>query len=183
MRPNERCPACRVPALRRRRQSVASQDIADRLIADTMPEISQRSGDPVITPISVLPGNANDQLLNRSADPRPAKASTGRRAIELAGPKLAVPGQDGVRPRHKGPLREKLAPQPMTELAQFGSLSVRELQPPLQLGLQNAIFGGQIFEACQQLLIHQPGDEGRDARPIHWSSTPADSRFDDRRES
>src|SRR3974390_744415 len=131
MRPNERCPACRVPALRRRRQSVASQDIADRLIAHTMPEISQRSGDPVITPISVLPGNANDQLLNRSADPRPAKASTGRRALELAGHKLAGPGQDG-RPN---------------------------------------------------LLIHHPGDEGQDAPPIDWSSTPADSPFDDRRES
>jgi hypothetical protein len=58
----------------------------------------------------------------------------------------------------------------MTELAQFGSLSARELQPSLQLGLQNAIFGAQIFKPCQQLLIHQPGDKGQDARPIHSSS-------------
>jgi hypothetical protein len=31
----------------------------------------------------------------------------------------------------------------MTDLAERGSLGVRELQPPLQLGLQDAIFGGQ----------------------------------------
>jgi hypothetical protein len=40
----------------------------------------------------------------------------------------------------------------MTEPAQRGSLGVRELQPPLQLSLQNAIFGGQIFIPRQQFL-------------------------------
>jgi hypothetical protein len=39
-----------------------------------------------------------------------------------------------------------------TALAERGSLSVRELQPPLQLGLQDAVFGGQIFVPSQQLV-------------------------------
>jgi hypothetical protein len=52
---------------------------------------------------------------------------------------------------------------------------VRELQPPLQLGLQDVIFGGQIFDPRQQLLVHHPRDEGQNACPIHSSSTPADS--------
>src|SRR6266511_4131791 len=55
----------------------------------------------------------------------------------------------------------------MTDLAERGSLSVRELQPPLQLCLQDAVFGGQIFISQQQLLVHRPGDVGQDARPIH----------------
>jgi hypothetical protein len=65
----------------------------------------------------------------------------------------------------------------MTDLAERGSLGIRELQPPFQLGLQDPIFGGQIFVPRQQLLVHHPRDEGQDARPIHSSSTPADSRL------
>jgi hypothetical protein len=37
-------------------------------------------------------------------------------------------------------------------LAERSSLGVRELQPPLQLGLQDAVFGGQIFVPSQQLV-------------------------------
>jgi hypothetical protein len=33
----------------------------------------------------------------------------------------------------------------MTDLAEQRSLGVRELQSSLQLGLQDAVFGGQIF--------------------------------------
>src|SRR5262249_30922664 len=44
---------------------------------------------------------------------------------------------------------------------------------PLQLGLQNPIFGGQIFDSRQQFLVHRPRDVGQNARPIHSSPTPA----------
>src|SRR6266404_3392866 len=40
---------------------------------------------PVIAPITVLLGHANDQLLDFSLDPRPTGASRGFRAIEFAG--------------------------------------------------------------------------------------------------
>src|SRR5262249_23934662 len=66
----------------------------------------------------------------------------------------------------------------MSDLAERGSLGVRELQSPVQPSLQDAIFGSQIFISRQQLLIHHPRDVGQDARPIHSSSTPADSRID-----
>ena len=56
-------PGCRALALRCRRQSVAVQDIADRLIADLVPQIGQRPHNPVIAPVTVLPRHANDQLL------------------------------------------------------------------------------------------------------------------------
>ena len=46
-------------------------------------------------------------------------------------------------------------------------LGVRELEPSFQRGLQDALFGGQIFVPRQQLLIHRPSDVGQDARPIH----------------
>jgi hypothetical protein len=44
-----------------------------------------------------------------------------------------------------------------------------ELQPPLRLGLQDAIFNPR-----QQLMVHRPRDEGQNALPNHLSSPPAD---------
>ena len=40
----------------------------------------------------------------------------------------------------------------MTDLAERGSLGVRELQPPFQLGPQDAIFGGQILKFDNSVL-------------------------------
>ena len=91
---------------------------------------------------------------------------------------LVVPGQDGVRPGHIGHLAENSAAQSMADLGERGSFGVGELQPPFQLGFQDAIFGGQIFIPRQQLLVHRPRGEGQDAHPVHLSSAPADSRFD-----
>jgi hypothetical protein len=42
---------------------MAFQDITDRLIADLVPQISQRPRNPVLAPVTVLLGHANDQLL------------------------------------------------------------------------------------------------------------------------
>src|SRR5262249_27709484 len=142
-----------------------------------VPQISQRPRNPVVPPITVLLGHAYDQLLDRSADPRPARASTRLRPIELPGNQLAVPSQDGVRPGHSCHLCENLAAQSMADLSERGALGVRELQPPFRLSLQDTIFGSQIFVLCQQLLVHHSRDKGQDARPIHLSSTPADSRL------
>src|SRR5262249_6865168 len=127
MHPNEIRPGCRALALWRRRQRVALQDIADRLIADLVSKIGQRPRNPVITPVTVLLGHANDQLLNLSLDPRSSEASTSLRTIEFAGDQLAVPGQDGVRSRRIGHLAENVAAEPMTDLDERGSLEVREL--------------------------------------------------------
>src|SRR5262245_64409034 len=66
-----------------------------------IPQIGQRPSDPVIAPITVLLGHANDELLDLAPDPRSAWAATGFRAIELAGDKLAVPAQDSAWPRHR----------------------------------------------------------------------------------
>jgi hypothetical protein len=57
-----------------------------------------------------------------------------------------------------------------TDILPEGPVQCRERlgrQSPLQLGLQDADFGGQIFVPRQQLLVHHPRDVGQDARPIH----------------
>jgi hypothetical protein len=62
---------------------------------------------------------------------------------------------------------EGLAAQAMTDLTERASLGVRELQSTPQLGLHDAVFGGQIFVPSQQLLVHLSRYIGQDARPIH----------------
>ena len=71
--------------------------------------------------------------------------STCLRAIEFAGDELAVPCQDGIRAGYIRHLAENFAAQPMSNLTERDSLGVREPQPPFQLGLQDAVFGRQIF--------------------------------------
>ena len=85
-------------------------------------QIGQRPRNPVIAPVPVLAGHANDQLLDLPPDPRPARASTRLRSIELAGDKLAIPTQDGVRSGYGGDVGESLAAQPVTDLAERTSL-------------------------------------------------------------
>jgi hypothetical protein len=92
--------------------------------------------------VTVLAGHANDQPLDLSLDPGSARASTGLRAIEFAGDKLAIPAQDSVRPGYGSDVDENLAAQPMTDLAERASLGVRELQSTPQLSLHDAVFGG-----------------------------------------
>ena len=93
------------------------------------------------------------------------------------GDQLAVPGQDGVRPGDIRHLGESLAAQAMTDLAERGSLRVREFQPPFRLRLEDTIFGGQIFVPRQQLLVHHASDVSQDAHPIHMPSALANSRL------
>ena len=85
------------------------QNIADRLIGNLVPQIGQCPRNPVIAPVPVLSGHAHDQLLDLSLDPRSARASTGLRAIEFAGDKLAIPAQDSVRSGYGGDFGENLA--------------------------------------------------------------------------
>ena len=92
---------------------MAPQDIADRLIGNLVSQIGQRPRNPVIAPVPVLAGHANDQLLDLSPDPGPARTSR-LRAIELVGEKLAIPAQDGVRSGYTRNVGETLAAQAMT---------------------------------------------------------------------
>ena len=169
--PNENRPRGRALALRRRRQAVTPQDIADRLIGYLVTQIGQRPRDPVVAPVPVLPGHANDLFLDLSLDPRPAWASTCR-AIELVGDELAIPTKDRVRPSDRGDVGQNLAAQAMTDLAERASLGVRQLQPTSQLRLEDAVLGGQIFVPPQQILVHRPRHVGQDARPIHNGPLP-----------
>src|ERR1017187_9021091 len=121
------------------------------------------------SPGPILLGHANNQLLNFSVDPWPARGSTCPRPIELAGDEPSVPCQDGVRQGGRRHLAECLAAQSTANLAKLRSLRVRKLQPPLQLAPQNPVFSSQILIPQQQLMVHRPRNVGQDTCPLHES--------------
>jgi hypothetical protein len=74
-------------------------------------------------------------------------------------------------------LAEKLSTQSTTDLAERGSLDVRERQPSLQLvGLQDPVFSSQIFIPQQQLLVHRPPSKRATSMSLP-SPCPADLRW------
>jgi hypothetical protein len=101
----------RALALRRGWQAVPSQNIANRLIGNHIPEIGHGARDPVVAPVPILARHANDQLLHLALEPRSARTLTSLRAREFTGDQLAVPGQDRVRPGDGCDLGENLATQ------------------------------------------------------------------------
>src|SRR6476620_6143213 len=74
---------------------------------------------------------------------------------------LRYQAQDSVGPGHSWDFAENLAAQAMADLAERGSLGVRELQSTFQLRLQDEVFGGQIIVPRQQFLGHRPRDVSR----------------------
>ena len=85
-----------------------------------------------------------------------------------------MPGWDNCHASYRfNILTTRLAAQAMTDLAERDPLGVRELQSTFQLGLQDAVFGGQIFVPRQQLLVHRPRDVGQDARQLHEPPLPS----------
>ncbi len=51
----------------------------------------------------------------------------------------------------RGDLLQRLAPEPMADLAQGGALSLGQQQPAFQLGLEDAVLGGEILPFGRQL--------------------------------
>src|SRR5450830_20990 len=121
------------------------------------------------SPMTDSPRPCENQFLNFSVDPWPARGSPFLRAIELAGDEPSVPCQDGVRQGGSRHLAECLATQSTANLAKLRSLCVRELQPPLQLAPQDPVFSSQILVPQQQLLVHRHRNVGQDTCPLHKS--------------
>ena len=54
----------------------------------------------------------------------------------------------------------------MTDLAQGGALGLGQQQPAFQLGLEDAVLGGEILIAQQELLVDRPGYVGARSEAI-----------------
>src|SRR5215212_8796972 len=89
---------------------------ADRLVGDIVAEISQRAGDPVISPAGVLACEPHHKRFYFWRDAWSTGVRAMLRSVELRGDQSAVPGENCVRPGNTGHLRQSLASEPLSDL-------------------------------------------------------------------
>src|SRR5262245_24884466 len=69
--------------------------------------------------------------------------------------------------------QEKRRPRPIAEDGGGASCALqlaathKQVQATIQLGLQDPVFGGQLFVPRRQLLVYRPREISQDPRPIH----------------
>src|SRR4051812_28418524 len=131
---NEVLPTRVLAAFRRWRDAVAFKNVSDRLIGELMAEIGESAGNAIVAPTSVLLGHAEDQRFDFRADARTTQVGAMLRAVELAGDQTAIPGEDGLRFRNTGHLREILSPQPLANSGEGRALGVRKPQSTGDVG-------------------------------------------------
>src|SRR5215510_10350638 len=79
-----------------RRDAMALEDVAHRLVAYRQAQVGQRADNPVIAPGAILLGYTHDQGLQLWINPGASRRLTLLRAVKFLGHELPVPGEDGV---------------------------------------------------------------------------------------
>src|SRR5713101_7080394 len=133
MCPDELLPRGGRLALWRRGEAMALEDIADRLVADGVPEIGQGAHDAVIAPRAILLCQAHHQGFQLVVDRGAARSLALLGAVKLLRHALAVPAENRVRLDDLGDFRQGLLPQLLTNLGQGFALAVVQSEAPLDL--------------------------------------------------
>jgi hypothetical protein len=76
---------------------MAFQNVPDRLVADRVPQVGQRTGNAIVAPGAVLPCYAHHQGLELRTDRGAPWSLAMLGTVILLGDQLAGPGEDGVR--------------------------------------------------------------------------------------
>src|SRR5215831_19498261 len=116
-------------AFRGWRDAMALEDVADRLITNSIAEILGGSDNAVIAPRAVLAGHAHHKLFQLLGDAGTSDRLTLRRTDLVLVHELAVPSEDSVRLRNRRDLLQCLSAQFVAHLGQRLPLSIGQQQP------------------------------------------------------
>src|SRR5207249_5663410 len=94
MRPDTLLPRGRRLPLWSRRDAMALEDIAHRLVTDRQAQVGQGADNPVIAPGAILLGHTHDQSLDLMVDHGAAGGLALWGAVTFLRNEFAVPGQD-----------------------------------------------------------------------------------------
>jgi hypothetical protein len=87
------------------------------LMGNLMSEVGQRSDDPVITLAWVFLGHSDDEFGDCTRYRRPARIGAVLGSVELACDQPAVPSQDRFGLGHACNLRQRVAPEPLSDFS------------------------------------------------------------------
>ena len=83
---------------RRRRDTVALQDVADGLVGDVVPEVSQGADNPIVSPTCFRLGRLENQPLDCDVNSRAAPLLSILGTVELLSNQTPIPAEDRLRP-------------------------------------------------------------------------------------
>ncbi len=132
VRADELRPSGGLLSLRGRRYALALQNVTDGLVAHFMPEVGQRSGNPVVTPRLVLLGETQHQLVDVGVDPRSPWILSAPGAVELLRDKPPVPTQERVGFHDTRDVKNLLT-QTLSALRQRPPFAIRQAHVTLDL--------------------------------------------------
>src|SRR5215475_2057829 len=129
-----------------RRDAMALEDVAHRLVADRQAQVGQGADNPVTAPGAILLGYTHDQGLQFWIDRGASRRLALRRAVTLLSHKPAVPGENGVRFDDGGDFLQGLLAELLAHLSQGLPLAVTQPNASWDLMTQDTIL-------CHQVLI------------------------------
>ena len=167
MRTDELTPTHRSPALGRGPDVVSFQNIGHGLVAHFVPQITQRTHNPPISPSAILSGQLQDQFFDLIARRAAFAAWPILRAVEFFGDPPAVPPKNRFRSHDLRHLFQRFASQSFGGQSQADAFGISEPNSPLNLVAQNSVFGHQILISGQQLLVNGSRDVSKHSLPVH----------------
>ena len=170
VRANELAPRRRLRTLRRWRQAVLLQNVADRPIADLVSEIGERSGDAIVAPASILGGEVDDEPFDLLADRRSTSPSSFLRSVELLRDQTSMPREDGLRLDDRCNLSERSTTKSLTDLREYSTFAVGQLRTTRDLVAENAVLRREVLVPQKQLLVDRAGHVRQQLLPVHRST-------------
>src|SRR5215470_12737467 len=158
MRTDKLFPRSRLLALGGWEDAVALQNVAHRLVTNSVAQMLQGTDDPIVTPGAILLCHVDNQGFQLSVNSGTAWRLPLWRTIKLLSNQFAMPGEDSVRCDNLRYFRQGLLPQLLTDCGKRLAFAICQPHTPRDLVAQDAIFRDEIFIAQQQFLIDSPGD-------------------------
>jgi hypothetical protein len=122
---------------------VPPQNVADGLVGQRMPQVDQRSHNPVVSPTGILARPANHQILDLRLEAWSSHRPAWFRTVELVCDEPAVPSQQGIWFSDTGDFLKRFPPQTLADLGQGGPLAIGPAR--LEVRSQYAVLRRQIF--------------------------------------
>ena len=140
-----------------------------------MPEVGQRSHNPVVSPVGVLARQAHHQILKLRMDAWSSHGPALFRTVEFVSDESAVPGEKGIGFSDMGHFLERFAPQAFANLGQRDPLAIGQPKSRPEVRLQNVVLPHEIFVLQKEFLIHQAGHIRQKAHPlvVHLAQRPS----------
>ena len=172
MAPDELPPGHGLLALGCRREAMAFEDVADRLITDRIAQVGQGTHDAVIAPRAVLAGHPDHQVLDLCVNAGTTNRFPWGRGIHFGAGELTVPGEDRGRLGNGGDCFQGLLTQLLANFGKCFAIAVRQVHATAHLLAEDTVLRCKVGIAQPELFVNRLCDRPQQFLPVHASCIP-----------